>query len=136
MYVLSQLDTRGKSEYLFVNRSTGRPYTTIMRVWYRIRKKAGLSDKVRIHDLRHTWGSILASQGISLYEISILMQHADQRSSARYAHVSMQRLQQTSNLGSMIIKPATHQADHKSLIVQEAANAGSVIVPKVEAKAA
>lgn len=136
MYVLSQLDTRGKSEYLFVNRSTGRPYTTIMRVWYRIRKKAGLSDKVRIHDLRHTWGSMLASQGISLYEISILMQHADQRSSARYAHVSMQRLQQTSNLGSRIIKPAAQQADHKSLSVQEAANAGSVIVPKVEAKAA
>ena len=104
MYVLEQLDTRGKSEYLFVNKATGKPFVSIMRVWYRIKKAAGLNDKVRIHDLRHTWGSMLASKGISLYEISILMQHADQRSSARYAHVSMERLQQTSNLGSMIVR--------------------------------
>ena len=140
LYVLGQLDTRGKSEYLFVNKATSKPYTTVMRVWYRIRKKAGLSDNVRIHDLRHTWGSLLASQGISLYEISILMQHADQRSSARYAHVSMDRLQQTSNLGSRIIKsPATRPLDPAAvsdIVVQDAANAGSVIVPRVVAKAA
>ena len=140
LFVLDQLDTRGKSEFLFVNKATGKPYTTIMRVWYRIRKKAGLNDMVRVHDLRHTWGSLLASQGISLYEISILMQHADQRSSARYAHVSMDRLQQTSNLGSRIIKsPATRPLDPAAvsdIVVQDAANAGSVIVPRVVAKAA
>lgn len=147
MYVLSQLDTRGKSEYVFVNKATGKPYSTIMRVWYRIRREAGLSDKVRIHDLRHTWGSILASKGISLYEISILMQHADQRSSARYAHVSMQRLQETSNLGSMIVQgiqqqPATNsQADEAPVIVnvEKCADAGAgrmLLVESQDAKAA
>ena len=94
-----------------MNKATGKPYTTIMRVWYRIRREAGLSYKVRIHDLRHTWGSILASKGISLYEISILMQHADQRSSARYAHVAMQRLQETSNLGQIILKQRLKRFD-------------------------
>jgi integrase len=32
---LKQLDTEGKFEYLFINRKTGAPYTTVHKVWDR-----------------------------------------------------------------------------------------------------
>jgi len=40
---------------------------------------------VRFHDLRHTYGSSLASQGLSLAIVSKVMGHANQATSARYA---------------------------------------------------
>lgn len=40
--IIDQLDTKGEFEHLFVNRQTGKPYTTIMKVWSRLRLKAGL----------------------------------------------------------------------------------------------
>ena len=41
------------SEWLWPNQKTGKPFTTITRVWYRLRKEAGITN-CRIHDLRHT----------------------------------------------------------------------------------
>lgn len=49
--VLAGLDTEGKFEHLFVNLQTKKPYVTIMKVWARLRAKAGLPH-LRIHDLR------------------------------------------------------------------------------------
>ena len=40
--VLRQLDTEGTFEHLFINRQTGKPYTTIMKVWSRLRAEAGV----------------------------------------------------------------------------------------------
>jgi integrase len=34
--IINQLDTKGEFEHLFVNRQTGKPYTTIMKVWSRL----------------------------------------------------------------------------------------------------
>ena len=123
MHVLQQLDTRGKYEYVFVNPKTGKPYTTITRVWYRLRKKAGLADNIRMHDLRHFFASALSMAGVPSQEISMLMTHADSRSVQRYLHVSMPRLQQSANRVSILTQ-------------SQAVNAWSVIVPMAEAKAA
>ena len=40
--ILNQLDTEGQFDHLFINRQTGEPYTTISKVFGRLRKKAGL----------------------------------------------------------------------------------------------
>jgi integrase len=114
MWVLEQLESRGKSEYLFpspVYAKQGKdlPYTNITRAWYRIRKLAGVN--IRIHDLRHGFASMLVSGGRSLYEVQQILGHSDPKVTMRYAHLS-------------------------SATLQAAANAGSVIVPRVEAKAA
>ena len=109
LWVIQQLDTQGKSEYLFPSPVTGKPQLSITRPWYRIRKLAGVN--IRIHDLRHGFASMLVSSGRSLYETQQILGHSDPKVTMRYAHLSSKAL-------------------------QEAANAGSVIVPRVESKAA
>jgi site-specific recombinase XerD len=54
-----------------------------------IRKKAGIPERTRIHDLRHTFASRMVSAGCTLYEVKELLGHADVRTSQRYTHLSM-----------------------------------------------
>ncbi len=74
--VLNQLDTEGNFEHLFINRQTGEPYTTIHKVWGRLRRKAGLTH-LRIHDLRHQYASFLVNSGRTLYEVQQILGHSD-----------------------------------------------------------
>lgn len=53
---------------------------------------AGLADpQPTPHDLRHTYGTRLAEQGVPLHEIMALMRQRDVRSCQRYLHASEQR---------------------------------------------
>lgn len=111
--VLNQLDTEGRFEHLFVNSriskktgkqvGTGKPYTTIMKVWSRLRLKAGLPH-FRIHDLRHQFASFLVNSGRTLYETQQLLGHADPKVTQRYAHLSGKSLQEASNSASLMIR--------------------------------
>jgi integrase len=103
LWAISQLTSEGKSPYLFPSPATGKPYTTITRAWYVIRRKAELPPKFRLHDLRHTFASRLVSAGRSLYEVQTLLGHADPRTSQRYAHLSMARAQEASNAAAFAI---------------------------------
>jgi integrase len=53
------------SEYLFPGQGASRHRTDLHRAWDEIRRRAGLGD-FRIHDLRHSYASILASRALSL----------------------------------------------------------------------
>jgi integrase len=53
------------------------------------RKKAGL-ERVRVHDLRHTFGSWLAQQGVEGHTISELMGHKAAATTARYTHLNVE----------------------------------------------
>jgi integrase len=66
--VLNQLSTKDSFEHLFINMQTGEPYTTIHKVWDRLRRKAGRTH-LRIHDLRHQYASFLVNSGRILYEV-------------------------------------------------------------------
>ncbi len=104
--VLAQLDTEGTFEHLFINKQTGLPYTTIMKVWTRLRAKAELPH-LRIHDLRHMFASFLVNSGRSLYEVQQLLGHSDAKVTARYAHLSSKTLQEAANSASVAIRGAT-----------------------------
>lgn len=73
-------------ELVFVDEA-GAPLsvTRIRRTFALAKKLAGITRLVRFHDLRHTYGSSLASDGLSLAIISKVMGHADQATTARYA---------------------------------------------------
>ena len=51
----------------------------------RARDAAGLRP-LRFHDLRHTYGSLLATGGVPVTEIQAAMGHADLQTTARYLH--------------------------------------------------
>jgi integrase len=62
------------------------PVKEIRRFWITIQKEANLQD-VRIHDLRHTFASLLVSGGASLEMIGKLLGHTQMRTTQRYAHL-------------------------------------------------
>jgi integrase len=55
--------------------------------WQRIKKRAGL-DHVRLHDLRHSAASILASRGASIQVIGRLLGHTRIETSMKYSHLT------------------------------------------------
>lgn len=58
----------------------------LKRPWPALCKAAGIKG-VRIHDLRHTYASVLASAGQSLHVIGALLGHTQPATTARYAHL-------------------------------------------------
>lgn len=104
--VLKQLDTEGSFAHLFVNLQTGESYTTIHKVWGRLRKKAGLPH-LRIHDLRHQYASFLVNSGRTIYEVQQILGHSDPKVTQRYSHLSTKTLQDAANSASIIIKGAS-----------------------------
>ncbi len=59
---------------------------------------AGVERHVRVHDLRHTFASHLAMQGIPIYSISKLLGHSNTTMTERYAHLSPGALQEAVNV--------------------------------------
>jgi integrase len=55
--------------------------------WQRVRQRAGLSD-ARIHDLRHTFASVAATNGMSLLVIGKILGHKSEQTTKRYAHLA------------------------------------------------
>ena len=102
-------DTKGYDkqgeDYLFINHKTGKPYTTIMKVWSRLRNKAGLNS-LRIHDLRHSFASFLVNSGRTLFEVQQILGHSNPTISVRYSHLSSKTLQAAANSASLIIQGA------------------------------
>jgi len=74
------------SPYVFPGRDPKEPLVEINRVWYAVRHAAQLED-VRLHDLRHSFASVVASAGGSLLMVRALLGHKDVQTSARYAHL-------------------------------------------------
>jgi len=75
-----------QSDYLFPSPTKTGAQTELKKFWDKVRKDAKIPD-VRIHDLRHTYASLLASQGQSLPVIGALLGHTQAQTTARYAHL-------------------------------------------------
>lgn len=105
MDILSQLNTEGSFEYLFVNLKTKRPYSTIMKVWTRLRNKAGLT--LRLHDLRHFHASSLVCSGVPIYEVKSILGHANIVTTERYCHLNNKVLERASKSIDVILKSAS-----------------------------
>jgi integrase len=72
--------------WLFPGEVPGQPVKEIRRFWRRIQREAGIED-ARIHDLRHTFASLLVSGGASLEMIGKLLGHTQMQTTQRYAHL-------------------------------------------------
>jgi integrase len=102
---LANANGTSPSPYVFPG-ADGKPLTDIKRTWTTICRKAGLAVRVekiarngrgkpalvwqpnvRIHDLRHSFASILVSSGASLPLIGQMLGHTQVQTTQRYAHL-------------------------------------------------
>ena len=84
------------NSYLVKNPRTGKPYNDFQVSFSRARAAVGIND-VRIHDLRHTYASLLIQNGVSLYEVQKLLGHSTPNMTQRYAHLNPNSLKQIVN---------------------------------------
>jgi integrase len=108
LMVLRQLSTQGRFDFLFINEQTGKPYTAILKVWERLREKAGV-PKLRLHDLRHQFASLLVNSGRTLYDVGTILGHSSPKVTERYAHLSTETLLQAANAASVLKVPRPPQ---------------------------
>ncbi len=80
-----------KLPHIFPNPKTGKPYACIFHSWDAARRQAGLGE-FRVHDLRHSFASILVNNGVPLYDVQKLLGHASIKTTQRYAHLSATKL--------------------------------------------
>lgn len=112
LMILGEAAKMHKFETIFANPATGKPFTTITRVWYRLRKLAGIS-KMRIHSTRHIFGDALVASGRSLYDVQVLLRHSDPRVSQRYARLSMHTLKEAANTVSLFVPKSEADASNQ-----------------------
>jgi integrase len=82
--------------YVFGNAATGKPFVSIYAGWNTARIRAGMPE-VRVHDLRHSFASLLINAGRSLYEVQTILGHTQIKTTQRYAHLAPQTLVDASN---------------------------------------
>jgi integrase len=105
--LLVSMKGQADSEWLFPGRAT--PHRLDLDdAWGVLRKTAGIPD-AHLHDLRHTYASILASSGLSLPIIGALLGHVNTQTTLRYAHLLDDALKVATERASAVItgaKPA------------------------------
>jgi integrase len=74
----------------------------VRTAWERAREDAGLPD-VRFHDLRHSFASLLVSDGVSLQVIGGLLGHTQAQTTMRYSHLADDALREaTTRVGRLV----------------------------------
>ncbi|HLE12435.1 MAG TPA: tyrosine-type recombinase/integrase [Bacteriovoracaceae bacterium] len=56
---------------------------------------AGIKNKIRFHDMRHTFASQFMMSGGSLFDLQKILGHTDVKMTLRYAHFSSDHLQKS-----------------------------------------
>jgi integrase len=106
--VLTEMRAGGDHEatWLFPARGGGHRLH-INDAWIKLRQAANLPD-VHLHDLRHTYASVLASAGLSLPIIGRLLGHTTAQTTMRYSHLFDDPLRAATERAAAIItrKPA------------------------------
>lgn len=100
--LLSEMKAQAIGPVLFSGRAGKTQQTDLKRFWASVCKAADIKG-VRVHDLRHSYASYLASAGLSLPVIGALLGHSSPVTTQRYAHLLDDPLRQaTERVGAMV----------------------------------
>ena len=107
--LLSGIDRTGP--WVFPGEVEGQHRQEVKAQWENVCAAAGLVDDagektVRMHDLRHTYASVLASAGLSLPVIGALLGHSQPATTHRYAHLMDDPLRQATERAAAVVTGA------------------------------
>lgn len=84
--VVELLSELPRSSVYVLPGETGGPIGGHRKIWLRVLARAGIKDRVRIHDARHTVGSYAHRAGASQRDVADLLGHKQISTAARYIH--------------------------------------------------
>ena len=126
--ILSQVPRDNPEGWVFPNPKSGVPFTAIFYSWDTARKLAGIPE-LRIHDLRHSFASMLVNNGRTLYEVQSILGHRSSKTTQRYAHLANDTLVDAANsvtraVGHLFLgnPPATRTIDMDAEVTYEPIN--------------
>jgi integrase len=93
-----------------------RPRHDLKRLWRAVCTRAGL-ERVRLHDLRHTYASVGAGGGLGLPVIGKLLGHTQPATTQRYAHLDNDPLKRASETIAAQISAALGERQADAQIV-------------------
>jgi integrase len=99
LMLLSEMGRGRPEEYLF---PSGDGHLNLRHAWDGVRKAAGLVD-LHLHDLRHSFASILVSAGASLPLIGALLGHSNPATTSRYAHLMIDPLRDAAERVGVVV---------------------------------
>lgn len=115
--ILESLPSRTTSQWLFPgkNHIGDTPVWSVDACLRRSLAKAGL-ERMRVHDLRHVYASLLAQNGVSLYVIQSCLRHQDPKMTMVYAHLCDDSRRDANRVigrlvGQAIIEAGSHAAE-------------------------
>jgi len=88
--ILAEIRSKGvTSEFVFTT-DRDRPYSvvTLQKYFAKAKELAGITRRLRVYDLRHTFATNMLNRGIPLADLSRMLGHADLRMSQSYARAA------------------------------------------------
>lgn len=95
LVLLKTMEENTTGDYLFPT-STSTHMPDLNRPWAWLKRETGLHD-LRVHDLRHSFASVLISGGTPLEIIGKLLGHSQHQTTLRYAHLMDDPLRRAAN---------------------------------------
>lgn len=92
--LLQEADKSG--EFVIAGRRQGSHLVNLNKFFHKVCSEAGIRG-LRLHDLRHTFASIGAAQGLSVYIVGGLLGHKQATTTQRYAHLAASPLHEAAD---------------------------------------
>jgi integrase len=110
---LQQPRARPENPFVFPGRLPGRSLENLRGTWERAKRAAALPADLRIHDLRHSFASVLANSGTPINEIGVVLGHRQLATTTRYTHHAPHRLVEMAAVAGRVwnLLPETEGSD-------------------------